>query len=122
MEWGEASINTIGRRKEKRRRGEGRKEGGRGVNWGDQRGSDLTKATQQVRGKARTRVLSPQNGVASLGLHGDYQSGHLNPAFPATMEPHATTQEACGKVYDKTRFDQQTQRVITIISVTKSLT
>lgn len=106
---------------EEEKKKEGRREGGRkgGELGGDQRRSDLPKAIQQVRGKARTRVLSPQNGAASLSLHGDYQSRNPNPAFPATIEPHATTQEARGKVCDKTCFDQQTQRVIMIISVTK---
>ena len=36
----------------------------------------------------------PQNGAAFLCLHGDYQKGNLNPAFPAKWKhSHATVRK-----------------------------
>lgn len=89
--------------KEGRKKGEGRREGGRE---GGRRGNLGTR--EQVRGKVRTRVPFPQNHAISPSLHRGYRSRK-----PLCFPNHNR------KVSDKKSFDQQTQRVITIVSVTK---
>lgn len=76
---GKVSINKIERRK-------GR-EGGRGKTGIREQGT-CPKVTQQVRGKARTKALFPQNSAASPRLRGGYQSRNLHSALPrAPLQP-----------------------------------
>lgn len=93
IEWGGGRLQSIKMKERRVRREKGWEDGREGrrerENW-DQRARYFPKVTQQVRGKARTRVLFPQNPAASLSPHGDYQSRNLNPAFPTIVGPHCS--------------------------------